>query len=223
MRKKTSFWRALPLPLVIGGFVFLLGIQSGNPAASQNEDPPSFLQAYTVPISETKIALEITVDNGRPKKVTQLEGGLIRIEKKGVAIFGFTPYIKDQKTGAVAVKAFSIIPISKEGKIVGESIREIGSFEPHTDIYSPAAAFNYGDSQFTFQLKQVQPGAALNYVSEPDTPSTIAFALGAGRCCVTCEGVTTCACSVSEDCGSCCAGVCCDSVITYQKLIPNGK
>jgi hypothetical protein len=219
MRKFATLSRVFPLSLVIAGFVFLLGIQSVNPAASKDEDPPSLVQAYTVPISETKIVLEIAVDNRRPIKVTQLEGGLIRIEKKGVAIFGFTPYIVDQKTGAVAVKAFSIIPITREGKTIGESISEIGRIEPSTVGSDSVAAFHYGDSQFTFQIKQVQPGAALNYVLEPDNPSTLEFIMAVSRCCVTCDGVTTCACAVSADCGSCCAGVCCNSG-TYQGSAP---
>src|SRR5215213_2445242 len=164
MRKFATLSRVFPLALVMTGFVFMLGVQSGNPAASKSEDPPSLIQAYTVPISETKIVLEITIDNSRPVKVTQLEGGLIRIEKKGVAIFGFTPYIADQKTGAIAVKAFGIIPIIREGKTIGESINQIGSLDPFTLTNGSVAAFYYGDSQFTFQIKQVQPGAALNYV-----------------------------------------------------------
>lgn len=34
----------------------------------------------------------------------------------------------------------------------------------------------------------------------------------AGRCCITCSGVTACGCAVLHDCGECCADGCCDVV-----------
>jgi hypothetical protein len=208
MRKYTALYRAIPAALFVVGLLFMTGAQSVTPRPRETNDAPAYdQQAYTVPISNTEITLEITVDGNPPIRATQLDGGLIRIEKIGSTIYGFTPYITDRDTGEVAVRAFRIRRISTQGKVVGEGIKEIANIEASSLSNGALVVFDDSDSRFTFQVKEIQQTSIWNDGTMRKRPKrNPVYKI---MCCVTCNELRTCACAVEAGCGSCCDGSCC--------------
>ena len=173
-------------------------------SAKQSDPLPMSEWAKTIPISNNQITLDFRIDNYRPITATQFEGGLIRVEKIGGGIYGFAPYISDQASGTISIKVFQINQIRNSSEIVGESIKEL-----HTLIAGKAgdgALTSYSDSQLNFAIKVVDFYKSSRSVKTPDLMQTYDT-----QCCVSCDGLVTCACKVVTDCGECCRGKCCTS------------
>ncbi len=157
--------------------------------------------ATTTPISNTVVQLRFTFPDGQSKIVHQLEGALIRIEKDG-QIYGFTPYITTANNGQIACRVYRINTIQRNGQIIGEHIVEVSTI-------------SLGKDAITISDIHLQPTIQLIGMSKSSgrfskTSSVIDSQPIVDTCCVTCNGVRSCACAVSASCGKCCIGDCCD-------------
>jgi hypothetical protein len=100
---KRPFEKVSPLALVVVLMFLVPSLMSAQDnSLSQPDTPlPWSRQAKTIPISDKRISLRLTFPEGQTMVATQLEGGMIRIEKDK-AIFGLTPYITDHDNGTIA-------------------------------------------------------------------------------------------------------------------------
>jgi len=152
--------------------------------------------AKTVPVSHTKIALEIQLPGGGLVRAHVFEGGMLRlsIEETGET-YGITPVIEGESVYRIAL--FSIT--STAG---GEKIKIIESFVLNENELAAAPA-----------RKDWILGVTVTGSSTPLEPifksGHQALRSGDGICCVTCNGIKTCGCAVEHDCGSCCVEECC--------------
>lgn len=190
--------------LILFANILVIGAQNAPFKVSRNVDSvPLGEQARTVPTSNGQIKIKINLDTGQSVQATQFEGGLIRMEIEGVGVFGFTPYRRGQDTEeTISVKVFRITAINKNGKVVGEGITELERVDLVGDqpIRALGALVN-AEMRFTLQLVGVKDAAKIKEISLRPVFE--------GSCCVTCDGVRTCACAVEALCGSCCMGDCC--------------
>ena len=198
--------RLLAPALMLAGFIPILGAQHIPPQVAQQEETlRADEEAITIPISDKKITLVFTVDGRETIQATQLEGGLIRMEKEGGSTYGFTPYIADD--GTIAVRVFNIYKIVKKGKLLGEGIREVETLQANRESDETILRYADNDSSFTIQVKGVQKKPKEN-VSKQDYG--LAEEAAGNKCCITCSGIKTCACEVVASCGTCCFITCCD-------------
>jgi|SRR5437660_194387 len=193
-------------PLAVVGALSAIWAQDAPLGVQLNGSVPLSNQARTEPISKDQIRLKIILDNGESVQATQLEGGMIRMEIEGRGIFGFTPIRRGQSDGVVAVKVFRITKVQKDGQVVGERIKELQTNEAGNQ---PTALSGLADNEprIMIQLVGVREYPKITKVSSPPQIGGLG---DTGGCCVACNGIKVCACSVDASCGSCCVGVCCD-------------
>lgn len=194
----------VPVGIVFGLVSTMIWAQNGQDAQKAIDLPEAsdkYEQAATVPSSDRLITFKLTLDNRAPVEVTQLEGGMIRIEKEGSWILGLTPYVRDSSTDEIAVKIFQISVITKENVAVGEGIVELQTLRPYKEEDKLLSSFTYGDSHFIIQLADKK-----KTLKSDIRPQLVEYY---GNCCVTCDGVRICGCSVNASCGACCAPPCC--------------
>lgn len=178
--------------------------------AKPNASPrPRSAHARTTPVSDKMITARITVDDDDdPVECAQLEGGLIRIEIIGKAVYGFSPVISDPANGTVTIKVFRINSIINSGVVVSESLNEV-----HALVVEKAGdkhLATYGDATASFKIEIIDVQTQSRSGGEGPTAQNYVEIIGdAGDCCVTCRGRTSCACRVSTPCGGCCDGPCC--------------
>jgi len=196
-----------PLVAVFGLISMRTSAQDENNLQKQEDGSiavAKYEQAKTIPISDRLITLDLTLDNHSPFEVTQLEGGLIRVEKEGAWTVGFTPYIRDANTGEIAVKVFQIYTIQRDNVAVGEGIVELQTLHAGNETNNHKENFTFGDSLFSIQIaakeNRFKPDKSKIYIQSQE---------GSGSCCVTCDGIRICGCSVVASCGSCCYPSCC--------------
>src|ERR1044071_8964941 len=86
------------------------------------------------------ISSKITVDDDAPLEAAQLEGGLIRVNIFGKAIYGFSPVISDPLSRAVTIKVFRISETIYAGEATGESLEQVDALlvEKADEKYSTA-------------------------------------------------------------------------------------
>lgn len=167
---------------------------------------PRSAHTQTMSVSDKMITAKITIDDDDdyPVEATQIEGGLIRIEIIGKAIYGFSPLISEPTSGTVMVKIFRISSIINSGVVVSESLNEVNTLivEKTGDPYF--ATYADADASFKIEIIAVQ----IQSQSGGPTEQNYVGVIG-GSCCITCRGRRFCACSVSTPCGGCCDGGCC--------------
>lgn len=87
-----------------------------EPARRQSPCPMHKL-AGTVSASGRMFTLKFTPDGERPVRVSQFEGGLIKIGKAGKATYDFTPTVSDPARGTVAIKVLLVSKAVNSGEI----------------------------------------------------------------------------------------------------------
>lgn len=202
MSHQTAF-RIAVVVVAITAFLAAPGFPSGRvfeakPTASPR---PGNNHARTIPVSDQLITAKITIDDDEHVvEASQFEGGLIRIEKIGRAVYGFSPFISDPSNEIITIKVYRISVSEKDG-VVGEALSEV-----HALVADKAGKYftTYADAdaRFKIEILGVQTDSRSRRAS-PNEPYLLS------ECCVGCEGDKSCACRVSTACGGCCSGGCC--------------
>lgn len=145
------------------------------------------------------ITLKVTPEGERPLRVSQLEGGLIKIGREGQATYSFSPTVTDPDSGTVMIKVFSDGEAGSSGGFPW-GLKEARTLvvEKASDKYL-AAYYVGSDSSFKIEVIGVKTGswsvdgplAALNYADASD------------NCCLSCMGRLVCGYTVSTECGGC--------------------
>jgi hypothetical protein len=145
--------------------------------------------------SKGQIRLRITFPGRAPIFATQLDGGVIKVRVDG-RTWGMITATVGSSTEEALVTLFEYdrddIKIHK-----GSLLQERLSVRTQFDTFSKSAPFQIRVET----IKLGDSGAITNDSGEP--------IIDENRCCVSCGGVTVCACAVSAACGNCCAGICC--------------
>jgi hypothetical protein len=167
-------------------------------------------RARTLSTSDSMVTLKLTLSTGELVTAVQREGGMVRIDKQGSTI-GLTPKIRDKDNGTIDVAVFRISAIrGPSGSVVGEGMDLLQRLELRTSV--PSKLTTSEIPQVTIEVEGIEVGPEPQAVdaSRAATKSVSQFA-PIGGCLVTCSGsLTVSACRVSQDCGSCCSGACCN-------------
>lgn len=137
------------------------------------------------------VRLKLVVTPGVPATVAVRNGEMARLTTPDGAQYGLTPVVADVTPRLIVFR------ITQVGSPGSERLEQVARLDllTGTSVSYPAA-----DPVFEVTLLEVRPSAASAKSSatpaDPDGPCV--------RCCVTCDGVTACACAVQMDCGSCC-------------------
>jgi hypothetical protein len=160
--------------------------------------------AFGVPSGDRIITAELTcpVDHVR---VEVREGTLIRVQFTGGLSYALQPHLpgRDQKTVEVVLYQLATRP---DG---AERIREIQRCEVAQGLVGRAET----NPPIEIQLEGLRVRSF--ETKAPEDPQEMGAnelrnLFGAsGSCCMHCNGVTICACSVQTSCGSCCSDSCC--------------
>jgi hypothetical protein len=143
--------------------------------------------------------LKFTPDGERPVRVSQFEGGLIKVGKAGMATYGFSPTVSDSASGTVAIKVLLVSKAGSSGEIVW-SLEELRTLivEKAGDKYLTAY---YADSDSSFKIEilniQTRPPAGDEKLTAQNQAG------GPDECCLTCGDRRMCGCAVSTVCGGC--------------------
>lgn len=149
--------------------------------------------------TEKKISWTITLPDGNWVKSSESEGGMLRIERDG-RIWGFTPTVRDEAKGSVAVKVFQITK-TDDGV---EVINEVENQKVNT-----ASARRLDTDGFSIQVTKIEQSPVGTSFFGGEDPPVDEPVEGIGKCCVTCNGWKVCGCKVEMSCGSCCSDACC--------------
>ena len=163
-------------------------------------------QARTVPVSNKMIRAKITIDDHDDSAViSQLEGGLIRIERPGGAIYGFSPFVSDPANETFTIKVYRINQVVDAEGMTNEGLSEVDAL-----IANKAGKFftTYADAEGRFKI-EVLDVQTISYAIDAQGQSNSDDVLTA--CCVRCRGETVCGCGVSTVCIDCCGKACCRS------------
>lgn len=159
--------------------------------------------AGTVPLSAHAVTLRVTIDAAHPVLVTVLDGGMAHLSIDGLPALGLTPVMEP----APRVVPFEV-GLSASGD--PQSLRQLAPIDLQPG--APAALQWHGRS-----LELTWVGVA-PVSGEKFGHAVSAFAPPAGGapegpcsfCCITCNGVTACACNLQTPCGTCCCPEACD-------------
>jgi hypothetical protein len=145
------------------------------------------------------ITLKVTPEGERSLRVSQLEGGLIKIGKEGKATYTFSPTITNPGSGTVEIKVLSDDKASSSGE-VASGLKEVRTLviEKEGNKY---LTINYEDADSSFKIEVISvktgpwsvdgPLVALNYADASD------------RCCLICGDRKICGYAISTACGCC--------------------
>jgi hypothetical protein len=209
MKTSRQFkFRVAAAVVALTAFLMSTELPRGSILEVVQAERPLFKREYarTAPISDKVITVKFTVnDDDYPVEASQLEGGLIRIEELGKAIYGFSPIIGEPVNGIITIKVYQIGKVRSLGKVVGESLNEV-----HTlvlDKVNDKYFTTYADANASFKIE------ILDVQTESQKPGEVLTAENylnvLSECCVTCGGRLSCACRLSTQCGGCCDGSCC--------------
>lgn len=167
-------------------------------------------QAFSKPISDTLIRLEVQISADRVIKGMVQEGGMFRVTDASLGLsVGLVPVLQGD---SVKVKVYEI---SKHPSGGGEVVR----YREEVDLTPGAVAV----PKKLRQVIEVSAPEIIRSKTPEEHPkgtaeksvaclsqdqSTLRLVTAFG-CCVTCEGTTSCGCAVEDSCGSCCSGPCC--------------
>ena len=168
-------------------------------------------------------------DTGRMVRVTEFVGKMATISfesKDGFVQYGLVPNV-DNETGAVNVVLHRIEgadPNHLQMNVELETIR-VGSespmlsltadlpfgimLEPNNELPTRGSASPLPRGFRPPNSLRMPVSRSAAYGPGVSLATVAAAQQGPERCCVTCDGVQTCACAVEADCGSCCAPKCC--------------
>lgn len=156
--------------------------------------PASAEEGATVPVSKEQVVFRVTAEGRGPATVKTLNGGMARITLPDGALVGITPLVRQ---GRAEVHLFEILEGGAEG---AERLRQVERMEVALGV---AATFPQFVRTIEVNVLELRPPAA-QVDGRPCSDGTDA---PCSRCCVTCDGITACACEVWMSCGYCC----CDS------------
>jgi hypothetical protein len=163
---------------------------------------PKERMARTIPNSKQVITLRFSLSDGNYIIAAQKDGGMIRIET-AASILGFTPY--KLSDGSVAVRVFRIEQIAKAGRLVGERMTEQATY----GLADSQADFKSDGFSAMIELLGVQDSQGHVLQGKDFFHPDGGFGGLDDQCCVTCNGVRSCACAVQTNCGRCCLDECC--------------
>jgi hypothetical protein len=147
--------------------------------------PPS-LRGGTDSVRAVK--LRLSFDGGDRANVTEVEGGMIKIEKNGKKL-AITPYIRDQ--GKVELQVFQAV--QQGGREVMQAVSTLL-------VDKAATKIDRVDLPFSVQVLDVNQRVPAEFL-----------ATAASQCCVrTCSGTLICGVCVCTDCGQCATVHWCD-------------
>lgn len=170
---------------------------------------PDRARAWTAPVSARVITAKITVDDdGDPVEASQFEGGLIRVEIFGKAIYGFSPVISDSDGGTVTIKVYRISGAGSQGQSFGEGLNEVQNLVTAKANDRSVAAYTDADASFKIEILNVQTASQAGM----ERPTAQDYESLMSRCCAICGGRETCACRVVTLCGGCCGNPCCPNI-----------
>ena len=182
---------------LVGLFIVCFAKNQSQPGRTK----PAPNAPSTEPAPRGQITLRISFPDRHPVFATQLNGGLIRIKADG-RLWGVVPTLTDS-TDEVSVAIFEV----KSGGIRNMQVREMKDrFAVRREYDSSSQT-----APFLLRVEGTKPGRMATTIL--DSNST--FLEGdfgrqdENRCCISCGGVTVCACAVTAECGTCCSGVCC--------------
>lgn len=143
------------------------------------------------------IRWNLTFQDGRVANLIAMEGDIVSVKLSDGRRFGFLPEVKDEATGEVSFRVFSIT--STKGS--RPALREVESFR----LAAGAEYFPASLAQSLIKVSGVERVDPANFKQEisPD-PGVVEL-----NCCLTCGGTRVCGCAVSMDCGDCCVPPCC--------------
>ena len=146
-------------------------------------------QAFTATTAPALVVkLSVVAAPGVLAKVALRNGEMGRWTMTDGAQYGLTPVIAD------GVSQFYIFKITPGKTPEAERMQQLAKLPLALD---KSVAYPEADPLFEVALVGTSPVPAQTAVAPtPDGPCT--------RCCVTCDGVTACACAVQMDCGTCC-------------------
>src|SRR6185503_19614565 len=133
-------------------------------------------------------------------RVSQLEGGLIKIGRAGKATYSFTPTVSDSARGTVTIKVLLICRAGSLGEIAW-GLGELRTLvvEKAGETY-PTAYYAGSDSSFQIEIFNIQTRPP---VGDETLTAQDGNAGDQDECCLTCEDRRICGCAVSTACGGC--------------------
>lgn len=157
--------------LVVFGFILVVW------ANGRSAPPPTFAGTDTV----KAVQLRLTFATGDSATVTQVEGGVIRVEKEGKKL-SITPYLRDH--GQVELRVFQAV--QRQG---GETMEAVDTLM----VDQRVTELKRGNLPFSVRV--------LN--AEKNLPAAAVAVSGAMCCASTCAGTLVCGFCVCTDCGRC--------------------
>lgn len=162
-------------------------------------------EAFSIPVSNRVIVGDLTLPNGDLARFKVYDGAMVTLRTEGSErLWGFSPSLGTDTADEVVFHVYEIF----EYPDGNQAISEYGSLLP-----GATKTVEGDDLPFTARVAGIEEGS----YSEDSLRTLAAAALDGqdvteelGRCCVTCNGQTVCACKVKLSCGSCCSPGCCD-------------
>ncbi len=147
------------------------------------------------------ITLKLTMPNGTWIRVTEQDGGLITM-RRDKRVLTLAPQIVEDNRAVITIRLLA--NTDQGSRALFEKSIEVGRRSRYPSLRELAQE----GLSFDLTVEGIQIGQIARSTLEPsvfpqgpDQPAT---------CCVSCDGVQTCACAVEATCGSCCSGPCCD-------------
>lgn len=145
------------------------------------------------------IVLKVTPEGERPLRVSQLEGGLIKIGKEGQSTYTFSPTVTDADSGTVTIKVFLDDKSGNSGEIAW------GLTEAHALVVKKEGnkylAVNYADANSSFKIEVIS--VKTGPWSEDGPLTELNYADASDKCCLSCAGRQVCGYAISTACGGC--------------------
>jgi hypothetical protein len=148
------------------------------------------------------VTLKVSMPNGSWIRITERDGGNATIQQHGELLRLFPHVLSENRLSLTA----RFVDSSAEKSISGETSFEI---ETNTVYHPPPDWSRLGGVVFDLVVESIQRMSMSGPSVQVSFPNY--FDKSPAECCITCGGVTACACAVDAPCGSCCAGLCCNS------------
>lgn len=146
--------------------------------------------ATTAAVPAVVVRLRVVVEPGIPATLALRNGDMGRLTLPDGSQFGLTPVVA---AGGSLLHVFQIA----EGRTPGaETLKQLARLPLLPDA---PARYPVDAPLFEVTLLSTRPS-----VTEPRSGAGPMVQSGCTRCCVSCGGVTACACAVQMECGSCC-------------------
>lgn len=180
-------------------------------ALLQLSSPSAFSQAFSVPVSNILVGGEVTVPGleGEERiEFSVLEGAMLSVKScESESFVGLTPLILDAGKGHVRFVLFEIEELGEGNQAARESdsielmAGATGSLSMPGLGYIEIRVTEIRESTLSPDDLETYRQEMIDRAQRGEDPES--------ACCVTCNGVTTCACRVVMSCGDCCAPGCC--------------